>query len=63
MDTPARGVAAFDFDGTMAPGDSLIPFLWRTAGAVRFAYAVLRHGPRIALATGLKLGDRDAAKE
>jgi phosphatidylglycerophosphatase C len=60
---PPRRVAAFDFDGTMVPGDSLIPFLWRTAGAVRFARAVLRHGLRIALATGLRVGSRDAAKE
>jgi phosphatidylglycerophosphatase C len=62
-DAPPRRVAAFDFDGTMVPGDSLIPFLWRTAGAARFARAVLRHGLRIAVATGLGLGSRDAAKE
>ena len=58
-----RRVAAFDFDGTMVAGDSLIPFLWRTAGPRRFALAVLRHGLRIALATGLGVGSRDAAKE
>ena len=58
-----RRVAAFDFDGTMAPGDSLIPFLWRTSGPVRFLLAALRHGPRILAATGLGVGSRDAAKE
>ena len=58
-----RRVAAFDFDGTMVPGDSLIPFVWRTAGARRFLLAVLRHGLRIALASGVGIGSRDAAKE
>lgn len=62
-DGDVRRVAAFDFDGTMAPGDSLIPFVWRTAGRRRFALAVLRHGPRIAVATGLGIGSRDTAKE
>ena len=62
-DASARRIAAFDFDGTMVPGDSLIPFLWRTAGAARFLLAVLRHGLRIVLATRLGIGSRDAAKE
>jgi phosphatidylglycerophosphatase C len=58
----ARRVAAFDFDGTMVPGDSLVPYLWRAAGPRRFLLAVLRHGLRIALATGPGIGSRDAAK-
>ena len=60
---PLRRVAAFDFDGTMVPGDSLIPFAWRTAGARRFVLAALRHGLRIVLASALGIGSRDAAKE
>ena len=62
-DDGTRRVAAFDFDGTMVPGDSLIPFVWRSAGPARFLRAALRHGPRILAATGLKMGSRDAAKE
>ena len=58
-----RRVAAFDFDGTMVPGDSLIPFVWRTTGPRRFLLAVLRHGLRIVLASGAGIGSRDAAKE
>lgn len=55
-------VAAFDFDGTLVPGDSLLPFVWRAAGRRRFLNAVARHGPRVALATVAKVGNRDAAK-
>ena len=61
-DEPVRRVAAFDFDGTMVPGDSLIPFVWRAAGARRFVFAALRHGVGIVLATALGIGSRDAAK-
>ena len=61
-DERVRQVAAFDFDGTMVTGDSLIPFVWRTAGPRRFLLAALRHGPRILLATGAGIGSRDAAK-
>ena len=62
-DGATRRVAVFDFDGTMVPGDSLIPFVWRTAGPRRFLLAVLRHGLRILLATAVGIGSRDAAKE
>ena len=62
-DDSIRRVAAFDFDGTMVPGDSLIPFVWRSSGRARFLRAALRHGPRILAATGLGVGSRDAAKE
>lgn len=58
-----RQVAAFDFDGTLVPGDSLIPFVWRTAGPRRFLLASLRHGLRIVLASALGVGSRDIAKE
>jgi phosphatidylglycerophosphatase C len=59
---PGRTVAAFDFDGTVVPGDSLIPFVWHVAGPRRFLAAALRHGPRVLLATGARIGSRDAAK-
>ena len=58
-----RRIAAFDFDGTMVPGDSLLPFVWRTAGVGRFMLALLRHGLGIALASAAGIGSRDAAKE
>ncbi|HUP86673.1 MAG TPA: HAD-IB family hydrolase [Acidimicrobiales bacterium] len=57
-----RRVAAFDFDGTLVPGDSLVPFLWRVAGHRRFVRAALRHGARVLLATGPRIGSRDRAK-
>src|SRR3954463_5032798 len=59
---PRRVVAAFDFDGTLVPGDSLLPFVWRAAGPRRFLTACSRHGWRVASATALKIGSRDAAK-
>ena len=43
---PIRHVAVFDFDATMAPGDSLFPL------------AALRCGPRILLATAFGIGSR-----
>ena len=57
-----RVVAAFDFDGTLVPGDSLLPFVWRAAGPKRFLPATARHGLQVAAATALKVGSRDAAK-
>ena len=60
--SPRRVVAAFDFDGTLVPGDSLLPFVWRAAGPRRFFAATARHGLRVAGAAGLKVGSRDDAK-
>jgi phosphatidylglycerophosphatase C len=37
LDAPRPGWAAFDFDGTLVPGDSLLPFLTRVLGPVGFA--------------------------
>jgi phosphatidylglycerophosphatase C len=61
LSTP-RVVAAFDFDGTLARGDSLIPFLVMVRGRARVGAALSAMGPSIAwaLAGG---GDRDAAKQ
>ena len=57
-----RTVAAFDFDGTLVPGDSLLPFVWRAAGPRRFLHAAARNGGRVALATIARIGSRDEAK-
>lgn len=58
----ARVVAAFDFDGTLCAGDSLLRFIGLAAGRRRLAKALLFHGPRVALATVARVGSRDAAK-
>ncbi|MDQ1396774.1 MAG: phosphatidylglycerophosphatase [Acidimicrobiaceae bacterium] len=58
--SPAR-VAAFDFDGTLAPRDSLLPFLGRVAGRAPLGRALAVQWPTIALALAGR-GDRDAAK-
>ncbi len=60
--TARRVVAAFDVDGTLVPGDSLLPFVWRHVGRRRFLLASARHGLRVGLATGAGIGSRDAAK-
>lgn len=56
-----RHVAAFDFDGTLAYGDSLIPFLIRLRGRRRVAAALARYGPWIAWAVSGR-GSRNAVK-
>src|SRR5690606_5233735 len=48
------GVAAFDFDGTLARRDTLVPFLRRVRGSTRVAVAVARAAARTR--------DRDALK-
>lgn len=53
--------AAFDFDGTLLPRDSLVPFLASVAGRRAVAVALVRRGPRIAAALG-GLADRAEAK-
>lgn len=40
-----RRVAAFDFDGTLTPRDTLVPFLARLYGRSRLASAAARVGP------------------
>lgn len=56
-----RCVAAFDFDGTLLSGDSLLPFLRRTAGWAGLLRAAIRAWWQLAL---LPLGGahRDRAK-
>ena len=58
----ARKVAAFDFDGTLARGDSLMPFLVRLIGGPRLARSVLNHALPLAR-IGLGKGNRDETKE
>ena len=57
-----RGVAAFDFDGTISRRDTLGPFLARVAGSAALARTLVMRSPRFA---AVKLGraDRDAEKE
>jgi phosphatidylglycerophosphatase C len=56
-----RSVAAFDFDGTLVSGDSLLPFLTRVRGRRAVASALAAHGPALAWALGGR-GDRDVVK-
>jgi len=60
-DSP-RTVVVFDFDGTLARGDSLVPFLARVCGWPRVSVALAALGPRIAFALAGR-GNRDAIKE
>jgi HAD superfamily hydrolase (TIGR01490 family) len=55
-------VAAFDFDGTIARRDTLMPFLASVAGRGAFARAALAGVPQYAK-VALGRGDRDAEKE
>ncbi len=56
-----RGVAAFDFDGTLTTSDTLVPFLRAVVGTRDLALAAISNAPRFALAV---MNDRwrDAAK-
>ena len=60
MPVPAA-VAAFDFDGTLTRGDSLLPFLAHGMGWPRFALVLLRCSPWLA-AYALRLLRNDVAK-
>ena len=55
------GVAAFDFDGTLVPGDSLLPFLRLLAGGRRVGRTFLLSGPSL-VRTFCSGGGRDATK-
>jgi phosphatidylglycerophosphatase C len=56
-----RAVAVFDFDGTLVPRDSLLPFLRRVCGAAAVGRALALEGPRLAqVAVGR--GDRELLK-
>jgi len=49
------GVAAFDFDGTLATRDTLVPFLRRARGAPRVLAAAARAVPQVRDRDGFKL--------
>jgi len=53
-------VAAFDFDGTLVPGDSFGPFLYRLLGPRRLGLAVGRAGPP--MLRDYRASGRDGAK-
>jgi phosphatidylglycerophosphatase C len=54
-------VAAFDFDGTLTHGDTLLPFLATALGWPRFAWALLRSSPWL-VGHALRLVRNDIAK-
>lgn len=60
MTATPRGIAAFDFDGTLVRGDSLTRYLSRLLGRDRFASALTRASP--AMLAGYRSAGRDAAK-
>lgn len=55
------GVAAFDFDGTLIPRDSFVPFLMQFTGRSSFGRGLIASGPSMVRAYGVKR-DRDASK-
>jgi phosphatidylglycerophosphatase C len=55
-----RGVAAFDFDGTLVPGDSLSGFLARLLGRPGFSRALAQAAP--AMLVGYQRTGRDGSK-
>ncbi len=59
--TPSPAIAAFDFDGTLTRGDSLLPFLRRGLGWPRLLWALLRCSPWLA-AYAVRLIRNDVAK-
>lgn len=59
--TPPKAIAAFDFDGTLTRGDTLIPFLARGLGWPRLLLALARCAPWLA-AYALRLLPNDVAK-
>lgn len=61
-DSVRRGVAAFDFDGTISRRDTLGPFLARVAGLGAFLSTMAVRSPRFG-AVVLGRTDRDAEKE
>lgn len=54
-------VAAFDFDGTLTHGDTLLPFLATALGWPRFAWTLLRSSPWL-VGHALRLVRNDIAK-
>ena len=42
-------VAAFDFDGTLTRGDTLLPFLWRYLGSAKLLWVLVQCSPWLSL--------------
>lgn len=59
---PRRRVAAFDFDGTLTTGDTLVPFLYRVSGPRQFAMVSAKLGLKGSLRR-IPITDRDHVKE
>lgn len=62
MTARARTVAAFDLDGTLTRGDTLVPFLRRARGGAQTSRAVLVHSLLMTRAL-LSVQHRDRAKQ
>lgn len=60
---PRPTVAAFDFDGTLTNGGSVVPFLVAVRGVVPVALAIIRCLPRLAHAAIVGGSAADDAKE
>lgn len=60
--TEAQVVAAFDFDGTLTRGDTLLPFLASGLGWPKFLLALLKCSPWLA-GYALRLVPNDVAKQ
>jgi phosphatidylglycerophosphatase C len=60
-DNVAVGVAAFDFDGTLIPRDSFVPFLLRVTGRRSFGQTLVGSSASMLRAYGVKR-NRDASK-
>ena len=56
-------IAAFDFDGTLTRGGSVVPFLFKVRGVVPVVLAVLQDLPRLAHAAVVGGTASDEAKE
>jgi phosphatidylglycerophosphatase C len=61
MPRPERGIAAFDFDGTLTTSDTLVGYLRSAAGTGALVTAVVRSAPLL-LVAAVRDGSRDAAK-
>lgn len=62
MTSPGQVVAAFDFDGTLTRGDTLMPFLARGLGWPQFLLALLTCAPWL-VGYALRLVPNDVAKQ
>ena len=58
MSPPQTTIAAFDFDGTLTRGDSLLPFLKHYSGIIKYSIGMLKMSPVLGCyAVGLMKND------